>query len=511
MYGGSDLHQWSFLLATLETMPGSVAACIPYQASIAHYHPGMYRGYKARNKRLERLDREPHQYLTESRVALANLTFHDIDSEEVLVGLHDYLAAKLALLERVIRARKTHHSHFFSLNLDYGHQHYLDILSSQKFITLRALERLDRRTADVLYEKRKWFEWVRECQDTEEAHRENEKKKVKQEAALFRRHQKDIRLREKELKAKEDLKRQDAELDKAYQERLSQEAMDEDESDMWDPIEDIVEDQRTTYIELIKGFLFISQPAPGIELPRSGNPAKPEKPVTSAAEGSKDAKKKSSTAQTAIDASTKSGFETLESIQHRLREGVDLSYSSGMYVAGTIDNPVERINKTAPLPDDEIHKLSMDLADIKLLLFCRLLLSHATLLPKALEAASVEEFFLNKEVTDNDLRDLCLKMENPGLQEIRDACADLGRKDEGDEEVDEVGKSVDEDDDEQESKSRRMLDRLGFPKRKKGAIPEKWSSKQEKEMKKLKSEIPQEFMGWSSIILNNVPTHPLDF
>jgi hypothetical protein len=53
------------------------------------------------------------------------------------------------------------------------------------------------------------------------------------------------------------------------------------------------------------------------------------------------------------------------------------------------------------------------------------LLGHAALLPAALRANGVEEFLADDEVTASDLRDLCLKMENPGLQEIRDSCADL--------------------------------------------------------------------------------------
>jgi hypothetical protein len=72
-------------------------------------------------------------------------------------------------------------------------------------------------------------------------------------------------------------------------------------------------------------------------------------------------------------------------------------------------------------------------SDIKYLLFCRLLLGHATLLPAALRVNSVEEFLADDGVSTSALRDICLKMERPGLQEIRDACADLFRFDEEDE------------------------------------------------------------------------------
>ena len=134
--------------------------------------------------------------------------------------------------------------------MDYGHQNYLDILSSRRNIVSRALERLERRVADVLYQKQKWFKWVRQCQDEEEAVRENEKKKVKKEAALFKRHVQDVEARMRELRAKEDLKGQEAYLDEVYKARLSEEQEAE-----WDPIEDVIEDERGNYVDLIKHIL----------------------------------------------------------------------------------------------------------------------------------------------------------------------------------------------------------------------------------------------------------------
>ena len=187
--------------------------------------------------------------------ALANQNFEDVDSEELLQELYDHLALKHALFERVIRARKLHHSRFFSLNLDYGHQHYLDTLSNRKFIVLRALERLERRTAEVLYQKRKWFSWVRQAQDVEETQRESEKKRIKKEAALFKRHAKDMQLRLRDLRAREDAKRSEAFLEEAYIDRLSE----EEEDARWDPIEDVIEDERGHYVDLIKHILFMTE------------------------------------------------------------------------------------------------------------------------------------------------------------------------------------------------------------------------------------------------------------
>ncbi len=72
-----------------------------------------------------------------------------------------------------------------------------------------------------MFKRQNWFKWVRECQDKEEAQRENEKKKIKREAALFKRHWNQFKLRMKELRAKENMKRQDQYLEEAYNERMS--------------------------------------------------------------------------------------------------------------------------------------------------------------------------------------------------------------------------------------------------------------------------------------------------
>ena len=89
--------------------------------------------------------------------------------------------------------------------------------------------------------------------------------------------------------------------------------------------------------------------------------------------------------------------------------------------------------------DQRLHVIG----DVNHILFCRLLLAHATVLPAAVKANNVEDFLNNKEVTETDLRDLAIKMDDPGLQEIRDACADLGRGEEEDDE--DEGNSAEED------------------------------------------------------------------
>lgn len=94
---------------------------------------GMYRGYKIRNARLDELNADPPAFLAESKVQLPAQTFKDVEDAATLNELHDYLFRKHSLLERVIRARKIHHSRFYSMQLDYGHKTYLDRLTNEKY------------------------------------------------------------------------------------------------------------------------------------------------------------------------------------------------------------------------------------------------------------------------------------------------------------------------------------------------------------------------------------------
>lgn len=145
---------------------------------------------------------------------------------------------------------------------DYGHTKFIDSLQGQKSATLKAIERLEQRSTELLYKQKKWYTWVRECQDEEEKNKEKEVKKVKAEAAMFRRHWKAAQLRQRGMKAKEDKKRQDAFLEQIYKERMAErerngetvEGEDEDEMD-WDPIEDVLEDSKGSYLGKLIPFL----------------------------------------------------------------------------------------------------------------------------------------------------------------------------------------------------------------------------------------------------------------
>ncbi|KAI8960401.1 hypothetical protein F5Y11DRAFT_349536 [Daldinia sp. FL1419] len=445
---------------------------------------GLYIGYKRRNAKLDALSDNAPPYLKEAKVPLANETFEDASDESVLREIHAHLYQEYVLLGKVIDARRLHHKHFYPLQMDYGHQAYLDSLSSRRHIVLRALEKLETRTAQVLYEKEKWYKWVREAQQEEEATREKESKKVKLEAAMFKRHWKKMQTRLRAQREKEEKQRQDTYLESAYQERVSMPLNNEDDSEMWDPIEDVVDDERSRYVDLIKHFLWMevlvdidesetpdqkaadsSDPAAGTEdlsVPEEKGPKKAKKKSKSksakSAAASSKTKPKGGAASSSdrltgqsrimemIDEDSqlpeglsepdKGNIETESEMRKRLKEGVEKNYEDlqGPMLIGTLENPHGTYLKTAPLADEEIDSLMKDIKEIKLLLFCRLLLSHASLLPTAMRASSVEEFLSDPEIAESDLRDLCLKVEQPSLQDIRDACADLIRGDEPEDE-----------------------------------------------------------------------------
>ncbi|RFN52084.1 mfs allantoate protein [Fusarium flagelliforme] len=269
-------------------------------------------------------------------------------------------------------------------------------------------------------------------------------------------------------------------------------AQSEDDDEAWDPIEGMEYDKRNQYIDLIKHFFWmpidIKEPTSTAEASSetpaeassSATPSEPKAPAPAAAAKTlKKKKKKKGKAksnankapdfedslvgqlkllamhhraeeaeQTELQEPDKNNIETEEEMRKRLSEGVkkNLDNLSGMQIVGTLENPHETWDKTAPLPQDEIDSLIRDIREIKLFLFCRLVLSQVSLLPAALRANSVQEFLNDSTIAEADLRDLCLKVAEPTLQNIRDACADFARGDKPDERI--LIEDDDDDDDE---------------------------------------------------------------
>jgi hypothetical protein len=66
---------------------------------------------------------------------------------------------------------------------------------------------------------------------------------------MFRRHWKATEKRLRELRAKEDKRKQDAFLEQVYKERMAEQTEDDDENNSeWDPIDDVLEDNQGNFI-----------------------------------------------------------------------------------------------------------------------------------------------------------------------------------------------------------------------------------------------------------------------
>jgi len=243
----------------------------------------------------------------------------------------------------------------------------------------------------------------------------------------------------------------------------------------------MLQDQGTTSEDLEKKDIGQSSPVPGKEI---------EKPF------SKSAKKRAKKAN--AETKKRDGFsdpsaegrgpgtivmETKSQMRERLSKPVRFERSSGYYFKSG-PGPLGLDAETRPVPEDEMDLLLEEVAKVKSLLFCRLLLSHAALLPIALESNSIEEFLADKNVTLEHLRDLCLKLERPELQDVRDACADLVRGEDDDlqHETGLIKDSDEEDDDIPEDKKvpDRYTLKLGH------RMPEKYYTKREKAAQKAK-------------------------
>ncbi|KAL1603395.1 hypothetical protein SLS59_004492 [Nothophoma quercina] len=429
--------------------------------------------------------------------SIVSRDYADIDDEATLKSLHDYLFRIFQLLDRVIRARKLHHSHFFAIDNDYGHQKYLDKLLNDKQNMTKALEKLGKRAATVMYEQKQWFNWVKETQAKEEKEGETESKKVKLESLLFQRHQKEIKRQQREAQAKEAQKLQQQYLDETYKQRLSD--MSEEEEDSWDPIKDVYGYERDNYVELIKYFLMLkdntdneangatedaASELENLQLDGASESTAPAKALSKSAK--KRAKKANAETKKLADptSQTEEGrganvteMETRSQMRERLRKPVRFERATGWYVQGAGPNAFDA--QTPIIPDDEIEQLLDEVSEIKNFIFCRLLLAQSTLLPIALKAESIEDFIDNEEVTREHLRNLCLKLERPQLQDVRDACADFIRDRDGVEDLEEPTEMKEA---EEYSDAYKTPDkyRLKFRKSK---VPENFKTKREKSAK----------------------------
>lgn len=341
---------------------------------------------------------------------------------------------------------------------DFLHEHHNGSIQPDTqgrilYDVLRALERLQRRTAEFLNSKAKWFSWVREQQDHEEGTREKEVEKVQREARMFKRHQAILQARLERQRKREAAKMQDAFLKLAHSERQAAESdgFGSDDDEEWDPIEDVLEDERGQFVDTMRRLLWLEVPVADIDSadnpPQTGSTngahqetgdsnnagAQAEGGAQKSTAVSRNAKKRAkakSKAAAAKDAELDPFAtpnieinETKEQMRERLLHGEDFVRLV------SVDGEQQRVPKVTGMSEEETEKLLDDIAQVKELIFCRLLLSQAALLPAALRANSVADLLSDREISTADLRDLCFKVERPTLQNIRDACADLARND----------------------------------------------------------------------------------
>ncbi|KAJ4369485.1 hypothetical protein N0V86_009320 [Didymella sp. IMI 355093] len=459
----------------------------------------LYRGYKKRNAELDSLPGNQPSYFIGKKGSIVSHDYADINDEATLKNLYDYLFKTYQLLDRVVRARKLHHSHFFAIDNDYGHQKYLDKLLNDKQNMTKALEKLGKRAAAVMYEQKQWFNWVKETQAKEEKEGETESRKVKLESLLFQRHQKELKRQQREMQAREAQKQQEQYLDETYKQRLSD--MSEEEQDDWDPIKDVYGYERDNYVELIKYFLMLKDQEPNdatedapteFDVPRVDDASASAAPAKALSKSAKKRAKKVNAENKKLGdptLQTEEGrganvieMETRGKMRQRLRKPVRFQRATGWYVQGI--GPTGYDAQTPVIPDDEIEQLLDEVAEIKNFLFCRLLLTQSTLLPAALKAESIEDFIGKEEVTRENLRDLCLKLERPVLQDVRDACADFIRERDGIEDLEEPEEKKESDDYRDIYKAPDKY-RLKF---KKGKVPENYRTKREKSAKEASKE-----------------------
>ncbi|KAH5505946.1 hypothetical protein HBI81_224330 [Parastagonospora nodorum] len=160
-------------------------------------------------------------------------------------------------------------------------------------------------------------------------------------------------------------------------------------------------------------------------------------------------------------------MEIRQQMRERLRNPVKFERAKSWYTNG--NGPIGIDAKTPALPDEEVEKVLDEVGEIKNFLFCRLLLSQATLVPAALETDSIKDFLHRPEVIREHLRDLCLKLEQPGLQDMRDACTDFTRERDGvaEEELNTMDDVDDFGDDKYVTKEHRLL------RKHRGDVPDK--------------------------------------
>jgi hypothetical protein len=364
-----------------------------------------------------------------------------------------------------------------------------------------------------MYKQKQWYDWVKKCQEKEEQQRDTESRKVKLESMLFRRHQKEVDRHQREVRAREDKKREEEFLDQVYTQRLS--AMSEQEQDDWDPVKDVFGYERDNYVDLIKYFLMLedededtsAEPDDSKDMLTTEDGNESQQAEKSLSKSAKKRAKKANAEMKKLDPSKQDSegrgadtiaMETRKQLRERLSKPSKLQRATGWYAG-----PEDLERHYPALSAEELDVLEEEVSKVKKYLFCRILLSQASLLPVALQASSIEEFLGHDQMTQEHLRDICLKLERPPLQDVRDACADFIRGEEEDPEDEQADEEHDNDYASEDEREERR-EKYALVRGSKDGVPRKYQTKREKAAKKQRKAMKQVMGG-------DDPTGVLDF
>ncbi|RPA83996.1 hypothetical protein BJ508DRAFT_413029 [Ascobolus immersus RN42] len=383
----------------------------------------LYLAYKHRHQIYEQLLLEENRPKCLPKVGLETIDWAAFDKVDDLAEIRTYLRELYRLLDRCIIGRQIHHDHFFHDTSDYGHELFLAKLKEQRTLIEKALGRLEVRALELKHQHDAWFGWIKTIEEQEDRCKKARKEKMERERKLWQQHQEAV----DKVKAEEDAVR--AEL--------------VERETVWDPVEEVIKEQRGGYVMLIKLLL---QRDPGSligsmdginrasELGRTteGKVARIEKSVKDCLEHAEMVSKK---------------FGRLESGKSELacigaiRMLVSLENGAITWTLEETDDRLSQIYQAlndfffrdragfSYSPDDTAKGLSKMKADFKAVqehVFLRLIAKNPTLINAAIDKSTIEEFLDDAENVKNmDLRDLALRLAAPDLMVVRNACADF--------------------------------------------------------------------------------------
>ncbi|KAA8908778.1 hypothetical protein FN846DRAFT_944613 [Sphaerosporella brunnea] len=389
----------------------------------------LYVGYKRRTAELESLEQNPPPTLPKD---YGNTDWASFSSAVELRKVQEYLNHRLLLLHRCITARDWHHSHFYGDNSDFGHQKFLDRLRGNRVTVTGALLRIERRMLGLKYKDAEWMEWVRSLQLAEDTKSAAEKKKVKAEHALFRENQ--------------------AKIEKAREEEEKRRREEREKEEVWDPVEDIIEEQRIRYVALLRMLLRKEgvgeqEEEMALKMARdlAGNTEGLDEEALERYRAQREAEGKGVVTRMEMEKDiafvARPFMVTMgEPSEKRLSNATDDETKKKLAELEDIEDLemkrlIERMNRLAHMErgvsnynlkdrEESLKKVREESTTIREYMMIRLITKNPAFLIVALECESLNEFLAHPNLRNTDLRDLALQLALNSKELIRDACSD---------------------------------------------------------------------------------------